>query len=57
MDLEDYIGDYPFEMVKTGFDKQYLPKWKMEKKIVMDLPSKNSNYLTTSHINAENVER
>ena len=49
MDLADYIGDYPFEMAKTGFEKQYLPKWKMEKKIVMDLPSKKlklSDYLT-----------
>ena len=35
MDLADYIGDYPFEMAKTGFEKQYLPKWKMKKKIVI----------------------
>ena len=25
MDLADYIGDYPFEMAKTGFEKQNLP--------------------------------
>ena len=48
MDLADYIGDYPFEMAKMGIEKQHLPKWKMEKKIVMDLPSKKlklSDYL------------
>jgi len=48
MEFADYIGDYPFEMAKTVFEKKYLPKWKMEKKIVMDLPSKKlklSDYL------------
>ena len=39
----------PFrEMAKTGLEKHYLPKWKMEKKIVIDLPSKRlklSDYL------------
>ena len=48
LDLADYIGDYPFEMAKMGFEKQYLPKWKMKKKIGMDLLSKKlklSDYL------------
>ena len=30
MDLTDYIGDYPFDKARLGFENQLLPKWKME---------------------------
>ena len=48
IELALYIGDYPFDKAKRGFERPILPKWKMEKKILTDLPSKNlkiSDYL------------
>jgi len=48
MDLADYIGDYPFDQAKLGFENQLLPKWKMEKPIRSAMPAKDlklSKYL------------
>ena len=41
MDLTDYIGDYPFDKARLGFENQLLPKWKMEKPIRRGMPAKN----------------
>ena len=35
------FGDYTFDKVKRGFERPIFPKWKMEKKILPDLPSQN----------------
>ena len=36
-----YVGDYPFDKAKRGFQRHHLLTWKLEKKILSDLPSKN----------------
>ena len=38
-ELALYIGDYPFDKAKRGFERPILQKWEMEKKILSDLPS------------------
>ena len=43
-DLGIYIGDYKFEYAKGGFTHIQLPKWKMEKKIQGNIPSREVKF-------------
>jgi hypothetical protein len=48
MDLAVYIGNYPLDKAKSGFENQLLSKWKMEKPIRNSMPAKKfklSKYL------------
>ena len=47
-DLATYIGEYPFEKARGGFEPPRLPHWQMEKAIKSDLQVKKlkiSDYL------------